>query len=178
MGVNPLREASESGLLDSGRIVLRTAANLTELGGCGVFIARHMLRIRAAPDPEGGGWMCMKGRPARGRNRASYLASVAFPLCPLAIVGTPVLESHTTTTQLSYQGETLAQAVSELNRHNHRRRLVIADREIADVKLSGHFDATDPESFVAALAPLGVFSLSSRRKDDEIRLVGPRGLRR
>jgi hypothetical protein len=119
--------------------------------------------------------MCLKGQPARGRNRASYLASVAFPLCPLAIVGTPMLEPHTTT-QLSYQGETLEQAVSELNRHNHhRRRLVIADREIADVKLSGRFDATDPESFVAALAPLGVFSLSSRRKDDDIRLVGARG---
>jgi hypothetical protein len=120
--------------------------------------------------------MCMKGRPARGRNRASYLASVAFPLCPLAIVGTPMFESQTTT-QLSYQGETLAQAVSELNRHNHRQRLVIADREIANVTLSGRFDARDPESFVAALAPLGVLSLN-RRKDDEIRLVGARGRRR
>ncbi len=121
--------------------------------------------------------MCVEGRPARGRNRASYLASVAFPLCPLAIVGTPMLESHTKTTQLSYQGETLAHAVSELNRHNHRRRLVIADRAIADVKLSGHFDARDPESFVAALAPLGVFSLAGRRADGEIRLVGMHGQR-
>jgi hypothetical protein len=120
--------------------------------------------------------MCVKGRSARGRNRASYLASVAFPLCPLAIVGTPVLEPHTTM-QLSYQGETLAQAVSELNRHNHRRRLVIADRGIADVKLSGRFDARDPDSFAAALAPLGVFTLSGRRKD-EIRLVGPHGRRK
>lgn len=121
--------------------------------------------------------MCVKGRPARGRNRASYLASVAFPLCPLAIVGAPMLESHTTTTQLYYQGETLAQAVSELNRHNHTRRLVIADHAIADVKLSGRFDARDPDSFVAALAPLGVFSVSGRRKDGEIRLVGTRGRR-
>src|SRR5687768_12619254 len=110
--------------------------------------------------------MCVKSRPARGRNRALYLASVAFPLCPLAIVGTPMLESHRTTTQVSSQGETLAQAVSELNRRSHPRRLVIADRDIANVTLSGRFDATDPESFVAALAPLGVFSLSSRREDD------------
>jgi hypothetical protein len=120
--------------------------------------------------------MCVKGVPARGRNRASYLASVAFPLCPLAIVGTPMLESQPT--QLSYQGETLAQAVSELNRHNHRRRLVIADTEIASVKLSGHFDASDPDSFVAALVPLGVLSISSSRRDDEIRLVSARGRHR
>jgi ferric-dicitrate binding protein FerR (iron transport regulator) len=92
-------------------------------------------------------------------------------------VGTPALESRLTT-QLSYQGETLAQAVSELNRHNHRRRLVIADQRIAHVKLSGRFDASDPDSFVAALVPLGVLGLSNRRKDDEIRLVGARGRRR
>jgi hypothetical protein len=121
--------------------------------------------------------MCVKGQPARGRNRASYFASVAFPLCPLAIVSMPMVDTHVAT-QLSYQGETLAQAVSELNRHNNHRRLVIADREIADVKLSGRFDATDPESFVAALAPLGVHGFADRRHEDEIRLVGDRRRRR
>jgi hypothetical protein len=121
--------------------------------------------------------MCMKGRLARGRHRASYFASVAFPLCPLAIVNTPMTEPQATQ-QLSYQGETLAQAVSELNRHNHHRRLVIADSEIASVTLSGRFDARDPESFVAALAPLGVRSVASRRNQVEIRLVGSRGRRR
>ena len=158
------------------RLCFGVPRNLTELGVCGVFIARHMPGNRSAPDPEGGGWMCMKGRLARGRHRASYFASVAFPLCPLAIVSTPMTEPQAT--QLSYQGETLAQAVSELNRHNHHRRLIIADSEIASVKLSGRFDARDPESFVAALAPLGVRSVASRSNQVEIRLVGSRGRRR
>jgi transmembrane sensor len=52
--------------------------------------------------------------------------------------------------QLSFEGETLEQAVAEFNRYN-RRQLRIADPQIAQKRIGGSFEATDPVSFAAAL---------------------------
>jgi transmembrane sensor len=53
--------------------------------------------------------------------------------------------------ELSFQGETLAEAVAEFNRYN-RRKLAIGDPEIAGLQVGGNFQALDVDSFVAALA--------------------------
>lgn len=51
---------------------------------------------------------------------------------------------------LSFQGETLAEVTDEFNRYN-RKHLVVTDPSIADRRIGGAFQATDPESFVSAL---------------------------
>jgi len=56
-----------------------------------------------------------------------------------------------TTGKLQFRGETLGEAVSEFNRYN-RRHLELADPSLAQLRVGGTFNATDPESFAAALA--------------------------
>lgn len=51
---------------------------------------------------------------------------------------------------LSFHGDTLADAVSEFNRYN-RKQIEISDPSIAKRQVGGVFQATDPDSFVAAL---------------------------
>jgi transmembrane sensor len=51
---------------------------------------------------------------------------------------------------LSFQGETLSEVTDEFNRYN-RKHLVVTDPLIADRRIGGAFQATDPESFVSAL---------------------------
>jgi transmembrane sensor len=52
--------------------------------------------------------------------------------------------------RLEFHGETLGEAVSEFNRYN-RRQLQISDPSLAVLRVGGTFNATDPESFAAAL---------------------------
>jgi transmembrane sensor len=52
--------------------------------------------------------------------------------------------------RLTFDGETLAQAVAEFNRYN-RRQITITDPAIANLRVGGSFEATDPQSFVNAL---------------------------
>lgn len=52
--------------------------------------------------------------------------------------------------RISFDGETLTEAVREFNRYN-RRRFTIADPAIAQIRVGGLFDATDPASFAATL---------------------------
>ncbi len=56
-----------------------------------------------------------------------------------------------TSGRLEFRGETLAFAVAELNRYN-RRQITLADAQLAKLRVGGSFNATDPESFAAALA--------------------------
>jgi transmembrane sensor len=51
---------------------------------------------------------------------------------------------------LSFQGETLTEVTDEFNRYN-RKHLVVTDPMIAERRIGGAFQATDPESFVSAL---------------------------
>ena len=51
---------------------------------------------------------------------------------------------------LSFQGETLAEVTDEFNRYN-RKHMVVADPMIAERRIGGAFQATDPDSFVSAL---------------------------
>jgi transmembrane sensor len=57
--------------------------------------------------------------------------------------------------RLSFDRVTLAEAVAEFNRYN-RRQLVVDDPGIATLHIGGVFDATDLDSFVAALRTFGV----------------------
>lgn len=52
--------------------------------------------------------------------------------------------------KIAFAGETLAEAVAELNRYN-RNKVEIADPEVAAIHVGGYFRATDPEGFARAL---------------------------
>ena len=77
-----------------------------------------------------------------------------------------------TSGRISFDGETLSEAVHEFNRYN-RRHFAIADPAIARIRVGGLFDATDPESFAATLEKhFGVRSMPAVQGDDDvIRLV-------
>jgi transmembrane sensor len=80
------------------------------------------------------------------------------------------------TGNITFTGETLAEAVAEFNRYN-TSKLVIADRTIGSIAIGGSFRSTDVESFVEALRPIGVRRMKSdvANADDSIRLVGSKG---
>jgi transmembrane sensor len=73
---------------------------------------------------------------------------------------------------LTFAGEPLAEAVAEFNRYNNLK-LVIADRSISFLPIGGQFRASDVQSFVAALRPLGVRSGDS--DVNNVRLVATKG---
>jgi transmembrane sensor len=58
--------------------------------------------------------------------------------------------------KLQFRGESLRAAVAEFNRYN-RRQIRLGDPALADLRVGGTFNATDPESFAAALT--STFSL-------------------
>jgi transmembrane sensor len=72
---------------------------------------------------------------------------------------------------------TLAEAVAEFNRYN-RRQLLIDDPSIAELHIGGAFEATDLDSFVAALQTFGIEVVTDGQPDpangEVIRLVGNR----
>ena len=65
--------------------------------------------------------------------------------------------------ELSFQGETLADAVAEFNRYNHRK-LRIGDSSIAILQIGGNFQDSDVDSFIAALQRS--FGIASETADD------------
>ena len=67
--------------------------------------------------------------------------------------------------RLFFDGETLGVAASEFNRYN-RVQLQIADPRIGDVRIFGTFEATRPQTFVAALEePFGIRARTERTRD-------------
>jgi transmembrane sensor len=79
--------------------------------------------------------------------------------------------------RLWFDRVTLAEAIAEFNRYN-RRQLIIDDPSITDLHIGGAFDATDLDSFVAALQSFGIRATPARNTSDEsapevIRLSGP-----
>lgn len=75
-----------------------------------------------------------------------------------------------------FERETLKNVVAEFNRYN-RRQMVISDPSIENIRIGGGFDATDPESFIAALErTVNVRAFPSPQTDgsgaEVIRLVG------
>jgi transmembrane sensor len=76
--------------------------------------------------------------------------------------------------RLWFERQRLADVVAEFNRYN-RRQMVIADPSIADLRIAGGFEATDPDSFIAALErTLGIRALPAPPAEggpDVIRLV-------
>jgi transmembrane sensor len=87
------------------------------------------------------------------------------------VVGTvtaPELEQKLAwrTPRLEFSGTRLAEAVSQLNRHN-RIKLVIEEASLAEMRISGNVRIDNPEGFVRMAEPLG---LEAQRLGDEIRL--------
>jgi transmembrane sensor len=56
-----------------------------------------------------------------------------------------------TSGRLQFRGESLGEAVAEFNRYN-RRQIRLADDSLTRLRVGGTFNATDPESFAAALS--------------------------
>lgn len=75
-----------------------------------------------------------------------------------------------TTGRLQFRGDSLADAIEEFNRYN-RRHLRLADASLAPLRVGGTFNATDPESFAAALA--STFNLRVAHDTDAIVLHPP-----
>jgi transmembrane sensor len=78
--------------------------------------------------------------------------------------------------RLWFDRTTLEEAVEEFNRYN-RRKLVIEDPAVAGRHIGGAFDATDLDSFVAALKSFGIRALPTRARADDpasevIKLLG------
>ena len=71
--------------------------------------------------------------------------------------------------RLSFQGETLSEAVGEFNRYNVRH-LSIADPSIRDIAFGGSFAATDIDSFIAALHSFHVIAIPAP-DGSEVRLI-------
>jgi transmembrane sensor len=70
---------------------------------------------------------------------------------------------------LSFQGESLNDAVQEFNRYN-QRQIRIADQSIVDFKVGGNFRTTDVDSFTAALQHNFGFRVQVGDNDGDIRL--------
>jgi len=87
-----------------------------------------------------------------------------------AILGGAIFASAWTTGRLQFRGDSLAAAIEEFNRYN-RRQLRLADTGLAQLRVGGTFNATDPESFAAALA--STFSLRVAHDTDAIVLHPP-----
>jgi transmembrane sensor len=75
-----------------------------------------------------------------------------------------------TTGRLQFRGDSLGDAVDEFNRYN-RRHLRLADASLAQLRVGGTFNATDPDSFAAALA--SAFGLQVAHDTDAIVLRPP-----
>ncbi len=75
-----------------------------------------------------------------------------------------------TSGRLEFRGESLAEAVAEFNRYN-RRQIRLASPELATLRVGGSFAATDPGSFVDALA--SAFNLGIESQDAETILLRP-----
>jgi transmembrane sensor len=79
--------------------------------------------------------------------------------------------------RLWFDRVTLAEAVTEFNRYN-RRQMVIDDSAIATLHIGGAFDATDLDSFLAALQSFGIRAVpavanAGEPASETIRLMGP-----
>jgi transmembrane sensor len=75
-----------------------------------------------------------------------------------------------TSGRLEFRGETLGEAVDEFNRYN-RRKLQLADPALAALRVGGTFNATDPESFAAALT--SAFNLNVDAADSDTIVLKP-----
>ncbi|HVY79756.1 MAG TPA: FecR domain-containing protein [Steroidobacteraceae bacterium] len=74
--------------------------------------------------------------------------------------------------RLWFERQRLADVVAEFNRYN-RRQMHIVDPAIADLRIGGGFEATDQESFIAALErTLDVRAVPSPNDPDVIELMG------
>lgn len=75
-----------------------------------------------------------------------------------------------TTGFITFQGETLSEAVQEFNRYNDRQ-IRIADQSIVEVKVGGNFRATGVDSFTAALQHNYGFRAQVADNGGEIHLI-------
>ena len=69
--------------------------------------------------------------------------------------------------RLNFEGQSLAEAVRELNRYN-RRKIVLGDPDIAGRPIAGNFCATDVDGFVASIVQkLGIRAQPAERDEND-----------
>lgn len=85
---------------------------------------------------------------------AGMRARVAGDVIETAPVANPAAVTAWRTGRLIFDGETLAEAAAELNRYN-KVQIVVADPQLASERLSGVFDANQPQSLVMFLERAG-----------------------
>jgi transmembrane sensor len=143
-------------VVDTGRVDVRTSRGLSTFGS---------------------------GRFAADIVSAGYIARMRPGMIHVAWIAPDDLARKMTwlTGLLSFHGDTLGDAVSEFNRYN-RKQIEIFDPSIATRQVGGVFQATDPDSFVAALhVAIGVdavtISSGSGRGYGKLRLSKARTLR-
>ena len=95
-----------------------------------------------------------------GESAFASTARVTIQHPPPAQISSTLAWEHR---ELTFQGESLGQAVAEFNRYNGRR-LVIEDPSIDSLQIGGKFEALDVASFTAALQRS--FEISARTADD------------
>lgn len=110
--------------------------------------------------------MCTRPVASRYRRRVTFFGLIGTALGIAAFAALQILPPRTSQppapTYLQFNGETLSQAVTQLNRHNSRQILII-DPAIASLRISGRFNARDVDGFAAVLkAPFGIASSRSR----------------
>jgi transmembrane sensor len=71
---------------------------------------------------------------------------------------------------VTFTGQSLAEAVEEINRYN-RLRIEVVDPRLMTIRLGGIFNPTSPLTFVAALKRLGVKSDASTVNQEHSRVV-------
>ncbi len=108
-----------------------------------------VLESSASPAPSGGG--SEGAEPILSAGEAVIIKAQLRGVQPLKVPA-PDMARQLSWTQgrLTFDGETLAEAVEEFNRYNPRV-LAIADPTISAIRVGGSFQPTDLPSFIAAL---------------------------
>ncbi len=73
---------------------------------------------------------------------------------------------------IALNGQSLSQAVAEFNRYN-RQKVRIADPSIADLRLAGYFQSTEPQAFVTAVT--SAFPVRASEGDDGVIRLARKG---
>ena len=71
---------------------------------------------------------------------------------------------------ISFEGETLDDAIQDINRYN-QRQIIIADPSLLRVQVGGRFLATDPDSFVGVLQHTFGIQVQAANSNGDIRLT-------
>ena len=123
-------------------------------------------RVAGQTASAGRGVVEMPGAVALTTNQSAWLTAGAVSVHDLA-AGETGRRLAWKTGELSFQGESLEAVAVEFNRYN-RRQILLADPRIATLRIGGNFQATDLDSFIAAMQRS--FDVRATVEGDTVRL--------